>query len=80
MKKYFYLIGVFTTTIFSSSCTKDFVCECTTTYAGSTNADITETTIKDAKKTHAKAACATLEYTYSYANSIIVITQECELK
>jgi hypothetical protein len=78
MKKYLYLFGAFGTAIFSSSCKKDYTCECTSTDSNSNNANITEITIKEASKHAAKANCLSTErdgttynyvagyYTYSY--------------
>ena len=76
MKKYLYLFGAFGTAIFSSSCKKDYTCECTSTNSNSNNANITEITIKEASKHAAKANClstenetTTTEYVPGYWNS-----------
>ncbi len=81
MKTNLLLIAAIGTTLLFSSCTKDFVCECTYTSSNSTSANISETTIKDARKTHAKARCITTEDTYTAANgAITTYTNSCELK
>ena len=80
MKKYLALFGAITTALVSTSCEKDYVCECTTTYIGSNSASINQFTIKDARKTHAKARCVTTEDVYTYGNAIITYTNTCELK
>jgi len=78
MKKYLYLVGAIGTTLFSTSCKKDFTCSCTETSSNSSSANIQEITIKDARKTHAKAACVSREYTSTYSGTVYTYT--CELK
>ena len=86
MKKYLYLLGAFSTALFSS-CEKDFTCTCIETNSLSSDADTYTVTIKDAKKTHAKAACASTERestTYTYVNGSltqvpVTYTSTCEL-
>ena len=86
MKKYLYLLGAFSTALFSS-CEKDFTCTCIETNSLSSDADTYTVTIKDAKKTHAKAACASTERestTYTYVNCAftqvpVTYTSTCEL-
>jgi hypothetical protein len=86
MKKYLYLLGAFSTALFSS-CEKDFTCTCIETNSLSSDADTYTVTIKDAKKTHAKAACASTERestTYTYVNGAftqvpVTYTSTCEL-
>jgi len=80
MKTNLLLIAAIGTTLLFSSCTKDFVCECTYTSSNSTSASIYEVTIKDARKTHAKARCVTTESDYTNGTSITTYTSTCELK
>lgn len=80
MKNNLILIAAVGTALLFSSCKKDFVCECTETSTGSTNANVMEYTIKDAKKTHAKAQCVTTESEYTDGNTITTYTNTCELK
>ena len=87
MKKYLYLLGAFSTALFSSSCEKDFTCTCIETSSLSSDADTYTITIKDARKTHAQAACASTERestTYTYVNGAftqvpVTYTSTCEL-
>ena len=87
MKKYLYLLGAFSTALFSSSCEKDFTCTCIETSSLISDADTYTITIKDAKKTHAQAACASTERestTYTYVNGAftqvpVTYTSTCEL-
>ena len=87
MKKYLYLLGAFSTALFSSSCEKDFTFTCIETSSLSSDADTYTITIKDAKKTHAQAACASTERestTYTYVNGAftqvpVTYTSTCEL-
>ena len=93
MKKYLYLIGAFGTAIFSSSCKKDFTCECTTSDSISTDAVVTKITLKDVSKKLAKTNCYSTEYEgiatyvaindtgYSYyTTGPVTYTTDCELK
>ena len=80
MKKIIYLFSGLFAAMFTTSCKKDYTCECTETYSGSTSAQIYEITIKDVSKKAAKANCVSTEetsgsgfYTYTYST-------ECELK
>ncbi len=80
MKKYLTLFGGISFALFSSSCKKDFVCECTATNSISTDASISTTTVKDATKKQAKAYCISTEDTWSYSGTDYVFTSTCELK
>lgn len=87
MKKYLYLLGAVSTALFSSSCKKDFTCECTSTSSLSTDAYINETTIKDVSKKAAQANCISTERestTYTYVNGAftqvpVTFTDDCVL-
>ena len=87
MKKYLYLLGAFSTALFSSSCKKDFTCTCIESSSLSSDAYTYTYTIKDAKKTHANGACVSTERestTYTYANGVytqvpVTYTSTCEL-
>jgi len=81
MKTNLLLIAAIGTTFLFSSCTKDFICECTHTSSNSTSATVYEVTIKDARKTHAKARCITTEDSYTdTSGAITTYTSSCELK
>lgn len=88
MKKYLYLLGAIGTTLFGTSCTKDFTCKCTSSDNLSTDADIYEYTIKEARKTHAKSACVSTEREYlsqtyvggSWVPVTVTSITDCELK
>jgi len=88
MKKTIYLFSGLFAVLFTTSCKKDYTCECTTSYSyngiTSTSVDIDETTIKDASKHAAKANCLDREmsYTYNYGSTTYTYTfsQDCELK
>jgi len=84
MKKYIYLLGAVGTTIFGTSCKKDFTCKCTQTDSLSTDADVYEYTIKEARKTHAKSACVSTEREYTSQTYVggtwvpVVVTSETD--
>jgi len=88
MKKTIYLFSGLFAVLFTTSCKKDYTCECTTSYTyngiTSTQVDVDEITIKDASKHAAKANCLDMEqtYTYSYGTTTYTYTysQDCELK
>ena len=80
MKKYLALFGAISVTLFSSSCKKDFVCECTSTNSINTDANVSTLTVKDATKKQAKAQCTSTENTWTYNGANIVYTSTCELK
>ena len=80
MKKYIALFGAISAALISTSCKKDYVCECTSSSSNSTNATISETTVKDASKKQAKAYCVSTEDTWTYNGAITVYTTTCELK
>ncbi len=81
MKKYLTLFVGISFALLSSSCKKDFVCECTSTSSSSTSAYVSETTIKDSRKTHAQARCTTTEQTSTDWNGqTVTYTSTCELK
>jgi len=88
MKKYFYLFGAIGTTLFGTSCKKDFTCKCTNTNSLSSDASVYEFTILEASKKNAKAACVSTEnetttYTYTGGNWTqvpVTYTSDCELK
>ena len=80
MKKYLALFGAISVTLFSSSCKKDFVCECTSTNSISTDANVTTITVKDATKKQAKAQCTSTEDTWTYNGASVVLSNTCELK
>ena len=80
MKKYIALFGAISVALFSSSCKKDFVCECTQTNSLSSDAYVSTTTVKDATKKQAKAYCVSTEDTWTYNGAITVYTTTCELK
>ena len=81
MKKYIALFGAISVALFSSSCKKDFVCECTSTNSTHTGIDgVYTTTVKDATKKQAKANCVSTEDTFSYNGTDIVFISTCELK
>tara|TARA_B100001173_G_C15710895_1_gene430182 strand:- start:81 stop:323 length:243 start_codon:yes stop_codon:yes gene_type:complete len=80
MKKYIALFGAISVALFSSSCKKDFVCECTSTNSTSTVANVSTTTVKDATKKQAKAQCISTEDTWTYNGTTIVLNNTCELK
>ncbi len=89
MKKYLYLIGAFLTGLSSTSCKKDFTCSCTSTNTNSSDAYVSETTIKEATKKAAQANCVSTEsegttYTYNYTTGTltqvpVTYTSTCEL-
>jgi len=87
MKRYLYLLGAVSAALFSSSCKKDFTCTCVNTSSLSTSADTYTYTIKEARKTHANAACVSTERestTYTYVNGAytevpVTYTSTCEL-
>lgn len=80
MKKYLALFGGIATALISTSCKKDFVCECTNTNSISSDATVSTTTVKDATKKQAKAYCISTEDTWSYSGTDYVFTSTCELK
>ena len=80
MKKYIALFGAISVALFSSSCKKDFVCECTQTNSLSSDAYVSTTTVKDATKKQAKAHCTSIEDTFTYNGTDVVFTNTCELK
>ena len=88
MKKTIYLFSGLFAVLFTTSCKKDYTCECTASYTyngiTSPNVEVDETTIKDASKHAAKANCLDMEqtYTYSYGTTTYTYTysQDCELK
>ena len=80
MKKYLALFSAITTALISTSCKKDFVCECTSTNSINTDANVYTTTVKDATKKQAKAYCISTEDTWTYNGANIVYTSSCELK
>ena len=81
MKKYLALFTAITTALISTSCKKDFVCECTSTNSiNTTDAIISTTTVKDATKKQAKAHCISTEDTWTYNGTAIVFNSACELK
>lgn len=94
MKKTIYLFSGLFAVLFTTSCKKDYTCECTNTetetytYNGVTQTytdiSVTKLTIKDASKHAAKSNCLDLErtYTYNYGNLSGSYTSkyECDLK
>jgi len=81
MKKYIALFSAITAALISTSCKKDFVCECTETNSTHTGIDgVYTTTVKDATKKQAKANCVSTENTWSYNGTDIVFSSTCELK
>ena len=94
MKKTIYLFSGLFTAAFSTSCTKDYTCECTVTgtetytYNGVTqtytDTYVTSVTIKDASRHAAKSNCINREesYSYSYGTSSYTETYsyDCDLK
>ncbi len=88
MKKTIYLFSGLFAVLFTSSCKKDYTCECTTSYSyngvTSPDVDINQITIKGASKHAAKANCLDTEQTYSYSYGSTTYTytysQDCELK
>ena len=80
MKKYIALFGAISVALFSSSCKKDFVCECIQTNSISTDAYTGTTTVKDATKKQAKAYCISTEDTWTYNGTAVVFNNTCELK
>jgi len=88
MKKYLYLISAIGTTLFGTSCKKDFTCKCTSTNSLTTDASVSEVTILETSKRYAKAACVSTEnetttYTYTGGNWVqvpVTYTSSCELK
>ena len=92
MKKFFYLFGGAFALISTTSCKKDYDCECSTTVTGNgvtITGDARTTTLKEATKSQAKANCLNRETEYSnsytnyYGNTITytyAYTTNCELK
>ena len=80
MKKYLALFGGITTVLISTSCKKDYVCECTNSSSNSSSASISTTTVKDATKKQAKAYCVSTEDTSTYNGTTTVYSSNCELK
>ena len=64
--------------MFTTSCEKDYTCTCTETSSVSSSAQIYEIIIKDSRKTHAKGACVSSEYTSTFSGTTYTTT--CELK
>ena len=94
MKKTIYLFSGLFTAVFSTSCSKDYTCECsgtntyTYTYNGVTQTEV-ETytysiTLKDASRHAAKSNCLNREQTETYSDGTYSYTQtyssNCELK
>jgi len=71
MKKYFYLLGAISTALFSSSCKKDYTCECVGSFS---NSSVTYTDIFSIRDTETNAIVEceaesdepTVYNTYSY--------------
>ncbi len=80
MKKNIALFGAISVALFSSSCKKDFVCECTSTNSISADANVTTITVKDATKKQAKAQCTSTEDTFIFNGISVVLSNTCELK
>ena len=81
MKKYLALLGAISTALISTSCKKDYVCECTSSSSSNaSSASISTTTVKDATKKQAKAYCVSTEDTWSYNGVTTVYSSNCELK
>ncbi len=88
MKKTIYLFSGLFAVLFTSSCKKDYTCECTTSYTyngvTSTDVNVDQTTIKEASKHAAQSNCLNRETTYSYTYGSTTYTytysQDCELK
>ena len=80
MKTNLLLIAAIGTTFLFSSCTKDFVCECTNTNTLTSNAYISESTVKEVTKKQAKAYCISSERTFTSSGITYVETDDCELK
>ena len=94
MKKTIYLFSGLFTAAFSTSCTKDYTCECTITdtetytYNGVTqtytDTYVYSTTLKDASRHAAKSNCLNREQTETYSDGTYSYTEtvsaNCELK
>lgn len=94
MKKTIYLFSGLFTAVFSTSCSKDYTCECTYTntytytYNGVTQTDVDtyvySTTLKDASRHAAKSNCLNREQTDTYNDGSYSATytysSNCELK
>lgn len=62
MKKYLYLLSGVGLALFSTSCKKDYDCECT-----DEDGDKSTVTLKEVTKKQAKVNCLSTETTYSYS-------------
>ncbi len=65
MKKYLALFVGISFALLSSSCKKDFVCECTAQIQLARCQYVSTTTVKDATKKQAKATCISTEDTWT---------------